>query len=252
MFWILAGLSLKVEEEKDFWFSGRKCHWSTLANGNTRCLGVDGETETCCRLQERERKSVKCLRRMWGARHWHLGCSLPDSGQQKDPLARGAPLEGRLGGWQKSLIQTSSWWNPSTQSCLGTGSSLGALPSCFAWRHACILCCVTSSVRSVAQTAFVTAMASTTCFTFLPRVFPLHGHPASLCDWGKVSKHLLSATSPFSKRVPVIEPAPGCGGDACPPCSACAEMEGRGTGQGGDISPSFLSQMSTGHPPCLQ
>lgn len=30
-------------------------------------------------LQEREGKGVKYLHRMWGARHWHVGCSLPDS-----------------------------------------------------------------------------------------------------------------------------------------------------------------------------
>ena len=95
-------------------------------------------------------------------------------------------------------------------------------------------------------------MASATCFTFLPRVFPPHNHPTSLCDLEKVSNHLLSVGSPFGKRVPVIEPAPGRTGDACQPCSACAEMEDQGTGRGGDGSRSFLSQMSTVHPLYLQ
>lgn len=40
------------------------------------------------------------------------------------------------------------------------------------------------------------------CFTFLARGFPPHNHPTSLCDVEKVSKHLLSVGSPFSKRVP--------------------------------------------------
>lgn len=131
MFWILAGFSLKVEEEKDLWFSGRKCYWCISANGNTRGFGVNWGTGTCCKKGKGRAWNIFIECGEPGTGGWGAACQTQVSRRTHLPVER--PWKGPWWGWQKSFIQTSARWSPSFQSCPGAGSSLAALPSCFTW-----------------------------------------------------------------------------------------------------------------------
>lgn len=234
MFWILAGFSLKVEEEKDLWFSGRKCHWCISANGNTVGFGVNWGTGTCCKKGKGRAWNIFIECGEPGTGTWGAACQTRLSRRTHSPVER--PWKGP---WGAGSNASSRHPPDETPAFRADRAPAQVRPPCLPVLHSDTLA---SFVVWLLQWCpwlrllLLTAMASATCFTFLPRVFPLHNHPTSLCDLEKVSNHLLSVGSPFGKRVPVIEPAPGRTGDACQPCSACAEMEDQGTGRGGDGS----------------
>lgn len=78
-----------------------------------------------------------------------------------------------------------------------------AWPPCLPVSHGDALApFVVASVVSLAQIASVNPHGFCHLLQFLARGFPPHNHPTSLCNLEKVSKHLLSVGSPFSKRVP--------------------------------------------------